>query len=132
MLVCAYYCAFGTRDRGCQSAPGFPCALYFEGEEGICITRAEHAAGMLTHAMDRRVGKATTSAGSSTSEGGSVPTATKMVGTSQARLCPPYKPDARRMAVLTIIGTRFHQPPALALSLRCRAALLFDFRGIAQ
>src|SRR5437667_10845057 len=33
MLVCAYYCAFGTRDRGCQSAPGFPCALCFEGED---------------------------------------------------------------------------------------------------
>src|SRR5438874_3605143 len=33
MLVCAYYCAFGTRDRGCQSAPGFPCALCLEGED---------------------------------------------------------------------------------------------------
>src|SRR2546425_11764760 len=30
MLVCAYCCAFGTRDRGCQSAPGYPCALWLE------------------------------------------------------------------------------------------------------
>src|SRR5437764_8512485 len=30
MLVCAYNVQFGTRDRGCQSAPGFPCALCLE------------------------------------------------------------------------------------------------------
>src|SRR5438128_3526755 len=24
MLVCAYYCAFGTRDRGCSRHPAFP------------------------------------------------------------------------------------------------------------
>src|SRR5439155_8606193 len=46
MLVCAYYCALGTRDRGCQSAPGFPCALCFEGEDiRICITRAKSRRG---------------------------------------------------------------------------------------
>src|SRR5205823_12802133 len=33
---------------------------------------------------------------SSTSEGGSVPTAIKKVGTSQALLCPPYKSLRRR------------------------------------
>src|SRR5438552_1309074 len=42
MLVCAYTVRFGTRDRGCQSAPGFPCALWFEGEDkGICKPRAK-------------------------------------------------------------------------------------------
>src|SRR5437667_8654935 len=50
------------------------------------------------HAGIGRLGKATKSAGSSTSEGGSVPTATKMVGTSQALLCPPYKSSSSATA----------------------------------
>src|SRR5436309_1144067 len=54
---------------------------------------------MRMHARIRRVGKATRSAGSSTSEGGSVPTATKMVGTSQALLCPPYKSSSPAQAM---------------------------------
>src|SRR5439155_24937766 len=33
-------CVWHTRPR-VQSAPGFPCALWFEGEEGTCITRAK-------------------------------------------------------------------------------------------
>ena len=33
MLVCAYNVHFCTRDRGCQSAPGFPCALCLEGKD---------------------------------------------------------------------------------------------------
>ena len=35
MLVCAFFCAFCTRDRGCQPAPGIPCALLIEGREQL-------------------------------------------------------------------------------------------------
>src|SRR5713226_6943469 len=33
MLVCAYCCAFWHTRPRVQSAPGFPCALCFEGED---------------------------------------------------------------------------------------------------
>src|SRR5262249_35741662 len=53
----------------------------------------------------RRVGKATTSAEASISEGGSVPTiacSVKRVGTALARLCPPYAAEhvARRLRLI--------------------------------
>ena len=47
MLVCVYYCAFGTRDRGCQSAPGFPCALCFERANDFANLGQKHAAGTM-------------------------------------------------------------------------------------
>jgi len=45
MLVCAFLCTSCTRDRGCQPAPGLPCALCFERAEVSSKTRAHRAAG---------------------------------------------------------------------------------------
>src|SRR5438132_4980742 len=55
MLVCVYYCAFGTRDRGCQSAPGFPCALCLEGEDKeLAKLGRNRAARSRTHTLSPR------------------------------------------------------------------------------
>jgi hypothetical protein len=48
MLVCAFFCAFCTRDRGVQRAPGIPCSL-FEGE-CLCKARAQSVAGSRSRA----------------------------------------------------------------------------------
>ena len=44
MLVCALTNAYCTRDRGCQPAPGIPCALLIEGRKRIAKPRAKRAA----------------------------------------------------------------------------------------
>src|SRR5947207_3706356 len=54
MLVCAYYCAFGTRDRGCQSAPGFPCALCLKRANEFAKLGRNRAARMRAHALSPR------------------------------------------------------------------------------
>src|SRR5438445_12852112 len=51
MLVCAYTVHFCTRDRGCQSAPGFPCALCLERANEFAKARAERAARSRTLAL---------------------------------------------------------------------------------
>jgi hypothetical protein len=46
MLVCAFLSASCTRDRGCQPAPGIPCALSFSRanfEQASGATRRENA-----------------------------------------------------------------------------------------
>jgi len=49
MLVCAFLSASCTRDRGCQPAPGIPCALWFlEGAKSL-KTSASCAARMRPH-----------------------------------------------------------------------------------
>ena len=38
MLVCAFVCATGTRDRGCSAHPAFPAPSVFEEGQRICKT----------------------------------------------------------------------------------------------
>src|SRR3954465_13132858 len=49
MLVCALPSAYCTRDRGCQPAPGIPCALLIEGRERMAKPRARCAARRRNH-----------------------------------------------------------------------------------
>src|SRR2546421_57732 len=35
MLVCVYYCAFGTRDRGCSRHPAFPAPSVWRGPTNL-------------------------------------------------------------------------------------------------
>src|SRR5882757_5920245 len=45
MLVCVFFCASCTRDRGCSVHPVFPAPLFLEGQRS-CTTRTHRAAGM--------------------------------------------------------------------------------------
>src|SRR5947207_11721607 len=139
MLVCVYYCAFGTRDRGCSRHPAFPAPSVWR----VTAKNLHHSGEIAPRGRERmrwirRVGKATTSAGSSTSEGGSVPTATKMVGTSQALLCPPYKTTAviaSQRVARRLVSPRERSNPLIPRAFRnsCHiAGNKFDFVEIAD
>src|SRR5438552_3344896 len=60
MLVCVYYCAFGTRDRGCSRHPAFPApsGLRVRTKEFANLGR-NHAARTRTYTLSpRRPGQA--------------------------------------------------------------------------
>src|SRR5450432_1728603 len=45
MLVCAFFCTFCTRDRGCSAHPVFPAPSVQEGKEILSKTRAQLRGG---------------------------------------------------------------------------------------
>src|SRR6476620_6040689 len=49
MLVCAFFCALCTRDRGCSAHPVFPAPSISREGETYRKPRAHHAARMETH-----------------------------------------------------------------------------------
>src|SRR2546423_15538226 len=54
MLVCAYYCAFGTRDRGCSRHPAFPAPSAFKRANEFAKLGRNHAARTRTYALSPR------------------------------------------------------------------------------
>jgi hypothetical protein len=59
MLVCAFLCASGTRDRGCSAHPAFPAPSFREGEmvtqtSGDCAARTRTHVSLRCHAPRRR------------------------------------------------------------------------------
>src|SRR5882672_7762680 len=94
MLVCVFFDAHCTRDRGCSAHPVFPAPSVIE--EGQVLAKLGRDAprdreGIFTRHRLRR--RATQFVGWAKR---SVPTfrdnaLREMVGTAQARLCPPYE-----------------------------------------
>src|SRR5260370_29095459 len=57
MLVCAFLCAFCTRDRGCSAHPVFPVPYVRRGRDVQGKTRAECAARSRRHVLDNVIAR---------------------------------------------------------------------------
>src|SRR5436309_2925371 len=58
MLVCVYYCAFGTRDRGCSRHPAFPAPSVFKRANEFAKLGRNRAARIIFVVPDKRATRA--------------------------------------------------------------------------